>query len=195
MLPCPGEPCVELVRDRAKVCPGFSDAARYGDAVPIARRLLEDHETVLLEAHPHWRRLVSPVVAAVAAVGMVLATLLLWGSAPVFFAWVLVAVVALPGLWLARRLLWWRNTRLVITDARVLVQRGPLRRQGSQVVLRGVLHVQARQTSLERLLRAGSLVVTLRSGGMWVIDQVTDPVGVLEVTLGAMKALPPVVGS
>jgi len=65
--------------------------------VPIARRLLEDHETVLLEAHPHWRRLVSPVVAAVAAVGMVLATLLLWGSAPVFFAWVLVAVVALAG--------------------------------------------------------------------------------------------------
>jgi len=63
------------------------------------------------------------------------------------------------------------------------------------VVLRGVLHVQARQTSLERLLRAGSLVVTLRSGGMWVIDQVTDPVGVREVALEAMKALPPVVGS
>ncbi len=63
------------------------------------------------------------------------------------------------------------------------------------MVLQRVLHVQARQTSFERLLRAGTLVVTLRSGGMWVIDQVTDPVGVRDVTLGALRALPPVVGS
>jgi uncharacterized membrane protein YdbT with pleckstrin-like domain len=163
--------------------------------VPLPQRLLSDDESVLLEVHPHWRRLCAPIVATAAGVTIFLVAVMLWGNAPIAIAWVLTAAVVVPGLWLLRRLVWWGCTLLVITNARVLLQRGPLRRHGHQVVLRRVLHVQALQTLPERLLRTGSLVVTLRSGGVWVIDEVPNPVFARDTTIEAMRALPPLPGA
>lgn len=121
-------------------------------------RLLGEGEQVVLDLHPHWKRLVVPllVLLVVAAgygfllaqvddgrvrlgVGVLALLLVLW-------------LVVVP-------FLRWRTTLFVVTTRRVVVREGVLSRSGRDVPMTRVNDVTFSHSLLERLLGCGTLVV------------------------------------
>jgi uncharacterized membrane protein YdbT with pleckstrin-like domain len=130
------------------------------------RRLLGEDESVVLDLHPHWKRLVGPalllvVVAGGASYGEFAAPTGTW-RAPVRIA---VAVVAVAVLVRGALVPWlrWLTTRYVLTTHRVVVRQGVLGRSGRDIPLTRVTDVAFRRTLLDRLVGSGSL--TIESGG------------------------------
>ncbi len=121
-----------------------------------ARRLqLLPSEQVLVDIRPHWSFLSAPLALAlaVAAVGVFLDVSLPHTS--VALHWVEGAVVAVPCVWLAARLVRWRRSGLVLTSIR-LVTFG-VGRRGAEVRLADIDHVEVDQGLVRRMVGTGSL--------------------------------------
>lgn len=126
------------------------------------RRLLDDDETVVLELHPHWRRLVLPalLVPVVVGLGAYLASIV-EGSAstPVRIAIVVVGLAVLLALSVAP-FLRWLCTLYVVTDRRIALRTGVLNRSGRDVPLSRVNDVTFEHSVVERVLfKSGTLTV------------------------------------
>lgn len=121
-------------------------------------KLLGDGEEVVLDLHPHWKRLVVPVlVLLVVAAGY---GFLLAQVADGTIRLVVAVVALLLLLWrVGVPLLRWRSTLFVITTRRVVLREGVLRRSGRDVPMSRVNDVTFSHTLLERLLGCGTLVV------------------------------------
>ncbi len=125
-------------------------------AYPV--RLLSEGERVVLDLHPHWKRLVVPVLALLvlaAGYGFVLA-LVADGTARLAIG---VLVLALLFWRVVVPFLRWRTTLFVVTTRRVAVRQGVLSRSGRDVPMSRVNDVTFSHTLLERLLGCGTLVV------------------------------------
>lgn len=122
-------------------------------------RFLQPDEEVLLDARPHWWRLVRPGVVLVAVVGGTVAGFIGWKSAPVWFGAVLLGALVLVGGYCGGKYLAWRSTRLIVTTQRVVYRRGVLRRLGREIPIARVQDVTYRQRLGERLVGAGSITV------------------------------------
>jgi len=125
------------------------------------KKYLNDSEEVILDLRPHWAFLAAPVLALVAAV-----VLAIWVSQAVdsdvaLFPALALAVVAL--LFFLVRLAQWTTTDFVLTTDRLIYRKGVVSRQGREIPLERVNDVSYQQTLLQRLLRAGDLLV--ESGG------------------------------
>lgn len=128
--------------------------------------VLATGEQVVLHRHPHFKRLVAPVLT------------LLVGTASAAFAaavvsrtgWdprtrqVVSAVIA--GVWLlvvgwltVRPFLAWLTTHFVITDRRVMYRHGVLTRAGIDIPLARINSVEFRHGLIDRMLRTGTLVI------------------------------------
>lgn len=128
--------------------------------------VLATGEQVVLHRHPHFKRLVAPVLT------------LLVGTASAAFAAALVsrtgwdprtrqvvsAVIA--GVWLlvvgwltVRPFLAWLTTHFVITDRRVMYRHGVLTRAGIDIPLARINSVEFRHGLIDRMLRTGTLVI------------------------------------
>jgi len=128
--------------------------------------VLRRGEHVLAHRRPHWRMLVVP--ALVPPVAVFLAALLAGlaggvgeGSTrtAVRLAVVLLAVLAI--VWLAiLPLVRWRCTHLVVTDRRLLVREGVLTRESVDVAGATITGVRTRSSGAERLLGAGTIIVS-----------------------------------
>lgn len=128
--------------------------------------VLAEGEQVVLHRHPHWKRLVLPVLAL-----LILTALAAFGAAVVSrTGWdptarrVVSAVIA--GLWVLlvgwltlRPFLAWRSTHFVITDRRVMYRHGVLNRAGIDIPLARVNSVEFRHGLLDRMVRTGTLVI------------------------------------
>ena len=135
------------------------------------KKLLSDDESVVLETHPHWKTLVLPILELLvisSAAGYLLAIVhdntgkyVIIGVA---LALVVVAFVV--------PLLRWRTTLFVLTDKRVVVRTGILRRTGRDIPLARVNDVTFTHNLLERMLGCGTLVV--ESAGERGQVQLTD---------------------
>jgi uncharacterized membrane protein YdbT with pleckstrin-like domain len=134
--------------------------------MPFPQRLLGEDEEVVLDLHPHWKRLILPallvpVVAGLASYGIFL---LPDNSARTPLRWA-IAVVGL--LILLRFSLWpwlrWLTTRYVLTTKRVVIRRGVFGRSGRDIPLTRVNDVSFHHSLFERLLRCGTL--TIESAG------------------------------
>lgn len=130
------------------------------------QRLLGPGESVVLDTHPHWRRLVWPILAVPVVTGAAAfgAAAMPAGRYQGYLRWAVLAaaLVALTGASL-RPWLRWRTTHYVLTTHRIVVRTGVLSRQGRDVPLARVMDVSFRHTFLERLFGSGTLVV--ESGG------------------------------
>lgn len=138
--------------------------------------LLRPGERVHEHLRPHWRMLVVPallplVLAAPTGFVAAMVSAASWRTV----VWIALAVLVGGLLWwfslapLAR----WRCTHLVVTDRRLLVREGVVKRSGIEIAADAVVAVRVRQTVLERLLGCGTLVVvTLDAGedGPWELD-------------------------
>jgi len=117
--------------------------------------LADAEEHVFLDARPHGIVLVRPLSRAV------LATVV--GGALLAFTWPLaVAGAALMGVGavVAVRAVWrWERTRVVVTDEKVFVVHGVVRRRAAAVHLARVGSVEFEQSLPGRLLGYGTVVL------------------------------------
>ena len=128
--------------------------------------VLAEGEQVVLHRHPHWKRLIGPVLALLA-----LTALAAFGAAVVSrTGWdptarrVVTAVIG--ALWLllvgwltVRPFLAWRSTHFVITDRRVTYRPGVLTRAGIDIPLARINSVEFRHGLVDRMVRTGTLII------------------------------------
>jgi uncharacterized membrane protein YdbT with pleckstrin-like domain len=134
--------------------------------MPFPQRLLGDGEEVVLDLHPHWKRLVVPaalvpIVAGVASyVIFVLPSGSLQTAGRLAIAAAAVAVLLRFAVWPWLR---WLTTRYVLTTQRVVIRPGVFGRSGRDVPLTRVNDVSFHHSLLERMLGCGTL--TIESAG------------------------------
>jgi len=128
--------------------------------------VLADGEQVVLHRHPHFKRLIAPVLAllvttALAAFVAALVTRTGWDATA---KKVVSAVIA--GIWVIlvgwltlRPFLAWLTTHFVITDRRVMYRHGVLTRAGIDIPLARINSVEFRHGLFDRLVRTGTLVI------------------------------------
>jgi uncharacterized membrane protein YdbT with pleckstrin-like domain len=129
-------------------------------------------ESLLVEVRPHWSYLTGPlaVSAVVIAIGVALDVGIPHTS--VALHWVEGLVVAVPCLWLAVRVVRWRNTRVVLTSMRIIECWGVLSRQQAETMLAHVASVTVVQTMVGRIIGSGRIELEVRGDGelRWLAD-------------------------
>lgn len=128
--------------------------------------VLAKDEQVVLHRHPHWKRLVPPVLVlilttAVAAFLSGLVARTEWDeTAKNVIVWVVWGIWLVIVGWLT---LWpfltWLTTHFVITDRRVMFRHGLITRAGIDIPLARVNSVEFRHGLIDRILRTGTLIV------------------------------------
>ena len=132
--------------------------------MPFPRRLLNDHESMILDLHPHWWFFGSPLVGLVAALFAGLAVLAqLDGIARTLVGYVVLAAIIVSTSTLIVRLIKWRTTYFVVTSHRLIYRQGVVARDGVEIPLERVNNVNFSQSMFERMLGVGDLLV--ESGG------------------------------
>jgi uncharacterized membrane protein YdbT with pleckstrin-like domain len=137
--------------------------------------LLVEGEQVVVHKHPHWKKIILPVLALLLVAGLVsyLAALLAargWAS----WSWLVLAGVGLVLVgWLTViPVIRWRTTHFVVTNRRVLVREGVLTRQGMDIPMGRINSVQFRHNIIERLLGCGTLVIESASDEALEFDDI-----------------------
>jgi len=146
--------------------------------VPFPARLLADDEHVVLDLHPHWKRLLIPalLVPVVAGAASYVVFLIPAGDFRAPLRW---ALAALALLVLIRWAVWpwivWQTTRYVLTTRRIVIRRGVLGRSGRDIPLTRVNDVSFHHSLVERLLRCGTLTIeSAGEHGQVVLPEVPD---------------------
>ena len=134
--------------------------------MPFPRKLLNDHESVAVDLHPHGWFFAPPAAALVAAIVLSVATLTVTegdSTARTALGWVSLAALVGAALWLVVRYLRWRTTHFVITSDRVISRTGVVAKSGVEIPLERVNTVHFSQGLFERIVGSGDLVI--ESGG------------------------------
>ena len=133
---------------------------------PFPSRLLGEDEEVVLDLHPHWKRIVVPALLLPIVVGVATYLVFLvpdW-SARTAVRWAIVAVAIVVLLrWSLWPFLEWLTTRYVLTNRRVVIRSGVLSRSGRDIPLTRVNDVSFQHSVIDRMLRCGTL--TIESAG------------------------------
>jgi uncharacterized membrane protein YdbT with pleckstrin-like domain len=143
--------------------PFGAHAGRIIRRVAFPKRLLADHERLVLDLRPHWIALVAPVTITVL---ILVAEILLFSlfDPPEALAWVaviwgIVLFVAFP----LRAFLSWVTSHFVVTTDRVVHRAGWLAKRSMDMPLERINDVTFSQSVIERALGAGTL--RIQSGG------------------------------
>jgi uncharacterized membrane protein YdbT with pleckstrin-like domain len=126
------------------------------------KKYLNDGEEIILDLRPHWVFLFRPVAALIGALALAI-----WvgaGDDPpewLLFPALALAVAAL--LYFLVRLTQWMTTDFVLTTDRLIYRKGVVSRSGREIPLERVNDVSYTQSLLQRVIRAGNLLV--ESGG------------------------------
>jgi uncharacterized membrane protein YdbT with pleckstrin-like domain len=131
-------------------------------AVAYPRRLLQEDEEVVLDLHPHWRRIFFPVlsVPVVVALAAFAAAEMPDHSWRGNVRWGLAALAAVILIFtFVRPWLRWITTSYVVTTHRVVLRDGVLARSGRDIPLSRINDVTFEHNVVERVLRSGTLLV------------------------------------
>jgi uncharacterized membrane protein YdbT with pleckstrin-like domain len=134
--------------------------------MPYPQRLLNGHEDVAVDLHPHWWYYSKPVIALVAGIVAGILTLAATEAGTnqrTVAAGVSLVLLAGSAMWLVVRYLKWVMTRFVITTDRLIFRTGLIAKRGVEIPLDRVNTVHFSQGIVERMLRTGDLIV--ESGG------------------------------
>jgi uncharacterized membrane protein YdbT with pleckstrin-like domain len=130
--------------------------------VAYPRRLLQEDEQIVLDLHPHWRRVFFPVLSipVVVAIAAFAVTQLPSGSSHTWEALAIVGAALLVLIFtFVRPWLRWVTTSYVVTTHRVVLRNGILSRSGRDVPLSRINDVTFEHGVVERILRSGTLIV------------------------------------
>jgi uncharacterized membrane protein YdbT with pleckstrin-like domain len=142
--------------------------------VPFPSKLLNDHEDVVLDLHPHWWFFAPPLVALIASIA--LGGLLVAGT-DVEQLQIPVGVLILGCLlWFGLRYARWVTTNFVVTTDRLVFRDGVLAKHGIEIPLERVNTVFFRQSIFERIVGSGDLVIESASEqGRQAFSNVRNP--------------------
>jgi uncharacterized membrane protein YdbT with pleckstrin-like domain len=132
-------------------------ATEQGTAVGFPKRLLADHEEMVLDLRPHWIALVGPAVVLVL---VIVAEILLFAyfELPSIVAWLaLLAGAVVLIVFPVRSFLAWITSHFVVTSDRVIHRSGWLAKRSMEMPLERINDVTFTQSVLERVVGAGSL--------------------------------------
>lgn len=138
------------------------------------RRLLADHEELILDLRPHWVALVWPIAQVVVIlIGALLALRYVPDSWP---GWVETAVLVLAAFMLVagpvRLIVAWLTSHFVVTSDRVIHREGWFAKKSMEMPLERINDVKFKQSVFERIVGAGDLVI--ESGGEFGQNRFTD---------------------
>lgn len=125
--------------------------------MPFPRKLLNDHEDIILDLRPHWWFLSGPIAAVVLTVALTIFVAAI-GAASAFPIAALVLVLGAV-LWLSVRLLRWTTTNFVVTTDRLIFRTGVLSKHGREIPLERVNDITFHASLFERMIGAGDLVI------------------------------------
>ncbi len=140
--------------------------------MPYPRKLLNDHETIALDLHPHWWSFSEPASALIASIVVGIVSFFVPDSVQNVLRVVALAGIIICGVWLAIRYLKWATTNFVITSDRIIFRQGVLAKRGIEIPLERVNNVLFNQSIFERILGAGDLLI--ESGGETGQQRFTD---------------------
>ena len=121
------------------------------------RKLLNPGERVAVDVGPHWKYMVRPGVVVVLA--LALSVEALGAETDRWEELALAAVLVLCLLWLGTRYLRWATTSFTVTNERLILRRGILRRSWREILLDRLTDISCRQTLGDRLLGCGDIVL------------------------------------
>jgi uncharacterized membrane protein YdbT with pleckstrin-like domain len=134
--------------------------------VGYPQNVLATDEQVVLHRHPHWKRLIGPVLVLIlaTAAGAFIAgyvNQLNWDSTAKNVIFLVLAAIWLVVVgWLT---VWpflsWCTTHFVITDRRVMFRHGLLTRAGIDIPLARINSVEFRHGLSDRMVRTGTLII------------------------------------
>ena len=100
--------------------------------MPYPRDLLNEHEEIAVEDHPHWLYFLEPLLVALATVA-VLVFLSIVMDVPGFITTLGLLVLLAAGLWALFRLVNWRSVDFVVTTDRVIYRSGVFAKRGIEI--------------------------------------------------------------
>jgi uncharacterized membrane protein YdbT with pleckstrin-like domain len=122
-------------------------------------RALGAGEQIVLDMHPHWRRLVLPMAAVPIVVGVAAFAIGIGPGGPIY-NWVIIGVAVLLLCWTSLLpYLRWKTTRYVVTNRQVLYRSGLITQTGRDVPLYRLNDVHFENTIADRLTRSGDLIL------------------------------------
>ncbi|PND56065.1 hypothetical protein CRM90_19545 [Mycobacterium sp. ENV421] len=128
--------------------------------------VLAANEQIVLHRHPHWKRLVGPILVLLIATILAAFVAALvnntnWDptAKKVLFGVIAAIWVILVGWLTLWKFFTWLTTHFVITDRRVMFRHGLLTRSGIDIPLARINSVEFRHGLLDRMLRTGTLII------------------------------------
>ena len=152
--------------------------------MPFPRKLLNDHEDVILDLRPHWWFLAGRVIAVVLTIALTIFLAAIEAPTAVLVAALVLMLVAL--VWLLLRFLVWTTTNFVVTTDRLIFRSGVLSKHGREIPLERVNDISFNASLFERMIGAGDLVI--ESAGERGQQMFTD---IPQPDAGAERGLPP----
>src|SRR5262245_58742498 len=129
------------------------------------RRLLADHEDIVIELRPHWIALVFPIfVTLVIVAAMIVGLVYMPDSWPSWLRWTLfIAAVVLIVFYALRDIVDWVTSLFVVTTERLIHRSGWFAKKSMEIPLENINDVHFNQSIFERMIGAGDL--TIESAG------------------------------
>jgi uncharacterized membrane protein YdbT with pleckstrin-like domain len=141
--------------------------------MPYPKKLLNDHESVALDLHPHWWFFAKHAAALLVSVLVgIAAKVWLSGNAEKVVIWIAIVCIVVSAFALISRYIQWFTTNFVITSDRIIYRSGVFAKHGIEIPLERVNNVIFRQSVIERMLGAGNLLI--ESGGETGQQRFTD---------------------
>lgn len=130
-------------------------------------------ETILYRAHVHWKVFVLPAFFALASIGLIVAALVV---TPIFWLSWVGYVLAAPAIVIGiERWIRYSASEFAVTERRVLIKVGVIRRHSVEILLEKVEGIGVTQTIPGRLLNFGSIVVTGTGGTRETFHEISAP--------------------
>jgi len=134
--------------------------------VGYPQNVLAKDEQVVLHRHPHWKRLIVPVLVLIvaSAVAPFIAAVVekqSWDQTAknVVFGVIAAVWLVIVGWLTVWPFLDWLTTHFVLTDRRVMFRHGLLTRSGIDIPLARINSVEFRHGLTDRILRTGTLII------------------------------------
>ncbi|HXW80447.1 MAG TPA: PH domain-containing protein [Acidimicrobiales bacterium] len=121
------------------------------------RKLLNPGEQVAVDVGPHWKYMARPALAVIVA--LALAVEALGADTDRWEELALAGVLVLCLLWLGVRYLKWVTTSFTVTNERLILRRGVLKRAWREILLDRLTDISCRQSLGDRLLGCGDILL------------------------------------
>jgi uncharacterized membrane protein YdbT with pleckstrin-like domain len=135
-------------------------------------KLLNPGEQVAVDVVPHWKFMARPALVTILVLAGAIAALQVQPRPPRWAELAIAGLMVLCLVWLLERYLRWVTTSFVVTNQRLILRKGVLRRSGREIMLDRLSDISYKQTLTDRLLRCGDILLESpgREGQEVVVD-------------------------